>query len=234
MEMETEAAQVLEKFTQNEFVDALRRNVLFQELTKEQLVKVFSYAHEQHFDPGSFIIHQGELGAELFIIQTGAVEILKSGRTGGSMHQLAVLHAGDSFGELALIDSGVRSASVRALQPTTVLVLTGIALDSLLHESDIIALIYKGLCFQMSGRLRFVNEIATAALEQETNKNRLQNVLAAAVLGIAACIAVYTYYLGTQSCLSNVENAVRQPVAAQTPAMPSNQQGALPTVPQGL
>jgi CRP-like cAMP-binding protein len=233
MDNET-TATVLEKFKQNEFIAALRRNVLFQELTDEQLLKVFSFTCEERFEPGSFIIHQGELGAELFIIQTGSVEVIKNGRLGGKQHQLATLQAGDSFGELALIDSGFRSASVRALQPTTVLVLTGVALESLLHESDIIALIYKGLSFQLSGRLRFVNEIATAALEQETRQFKLQRVLAGAIIAAVICIGMYAYYLGAKWGAEHAANTAAQPVA-EHPVNPANSSAEpFPGVHKGL
>jgi CRP-like cAMP-binding protein len=233
MEMETESPQVLAKFQRNEFVDALRRNVLFQELTDEQLLRIFALTCEERFETGSFIIHQGELGTELFIIQTGSVEVIKSARLGGTQHQLAVLRAGDSFGELALVDNGFRSASVRALQPTTVLVLTGVALESLLHESDIIALIYKGLSFQLSGRLRYVNEIATAALEQETRQFKLQKALAVGIIAVVVCIGAYAYYLGAKSVPNNV-NPEPHPAVATAPAQPASDVAQMPPVPRGF
>jgi len=133
---------------------------------------------------------------------------------------------------LALVDNGFRSASIRALQPTTVLVLTGVALESLLHESDIIALIYKGLSFQMSGRLRYVNVIATAALEQETRQFKLQSALAIAIIAAVVCIGAYAYYLGAKSCLSHLP-AATPPTEAAPPTNPVDT-SEMPAVPKGF
>ena len=73
------------------------------------------------FRDGECIVQQGELGDCMYVIQSGSVEVIR--RAGNQEFSLAVLGEGDFFGEMALFDREVRSASVRALGEVWVLTL---------------------------------------------------------------------------------------------------------------
>ncbi len=64
------------------------------------------------YDNGIIIIRQGEPGDCMYEIQEGQVEVIKE--KDGKEIQLAVLGKGDFFGEMAIFDREVRSATVRA------------------------------------------------------------------------------------------------------------------------
>jgi len=68
---------------------------------------------------GEIIVRQGEEGNCMFVIQMGQVEVLyeKDGR----QVKLAVMNEGEIFGEMALFEREVRSATVRALGEVRVL-----------------------------------------------------------------------------------------------------------------
>lgn len=69
-------------------------------------------------EPKTIIFREGELGDAAYIIQSGAVEILKHAEHGEI--QLAILDAGDVLGEMALFEpKNSRSATARALTPVT-------------------------------------------------------------------------------------------------------------------
>lgn len=70
---------------------------------------------------GEYIVHQGEAGECMYFVQSGEVEVVR--RSGGREFYLAVLGAGEFFGEMALLERDVRSASVRALGDAQVLTL---------------------------------------------------------------------------------------------------------------
>jgi CRP-like cAMP-binding protein len=75
--------------------------------------------------PGEMIIAQGEIAAHMFVILTGEVEVLHKGAVDHDV-RLALLGPGDWIGEMALLevqprDVQPRSASVRALAPSTLL-----------------------------------------------------------------------------------------------------------------
>ncbi len=69
----------------------------------------------EHFEPGENIFAEGDFGDRLYVVRKGEVEVLREGV------RLAVLGAGDYFGEMALLASRPRNATVRAVKPTDVL-----------------------------------------------------------------------------------------------------------------
>ncbi len=92
---------------------ALKREVLvkmpiFARLTERELLRVMQVAEVLAFAPGARVITEGERGDELFIMLSGKVGVSK----GGS--QLVQLGQGEHFGEMALIRSAARSATVIA------------------------------------------------------------------------------------------------------------------------
>ncbi len=73
------------------------------------------------FDTGDVLIREGEVGAESYILVNGKVQVskLRSGRP----VNICTLGGGDSVGEMSMITSEARSATVTALEPTEVMVL---------------------------------------------------------------------------------------------------------------
>lgn len=65
------------------------------------------------YENGDAIIHQGDAGDCMYVIQEGEVEVICS--QDGNPVRLAVLGQGDIFGELSLFGDNKRSATVRAL-----------------------------------------------------------------------------------------------------------------------
>lgn len=72
------------------------------------------------FEPGEALMTQGELSSELYIILGGEVSIQQEDR--GMVRDLGILRHGDLVGEMAQFDGLPRSATVKALSPTQVLV----------------------------------------------------------------------------------------------------------------
>lgn len=84
------------------------------------------------FYKGQTIIEQDVSGNRAFYIERGLVEVLV--KDGPYMVRVAVLGAGEIFGEMALIEHRDRSAIVRALQDTTVSIITNRELDEKLNN----------------------------------------------------------------------------------------------------
>lgn len=72
---------------------------------------------------GDYIFHEGDPATEFYVIQQGQVEVVKGSIAADGEEILAILGPGDFFGEGALIDSGARSASIRARSNVEVTVL---------------------------------------------------------------------------------------------------------------
>lgn len=71
------------------------------------------------YQAGQNIVRQGEPGECMYVIQSGQVVVLQQNE--GSEVALAVLSKGDFFGEMALFEREVRSATVRALNEARIL-----------------------------------------------------------------------------------------------------------------
>ncbi len=97
----------------------LKKVSWFEDLDQKSLDAIANSAVEQSYQPGQEIVRQGDVGVGAFIIRSGAVEIIQD--KDGHETRLATLGAGEVFGEMALLDEFPRSATVRAIEPTTVL-----------------------------------------------------------------------------------------------------------------
>jgi CRP-like cAMP-binding protein len=81
---------------------------LFSQLEEKDLDQLGRQLHERRFAEGAEVTTEGATGAGFFVIVEGNAEV-----TIGGEHR-ATLGPGDHFGEIALIDDGVRSASIVA------------------------------------------------------------------------------------------------------------------------
>ncbi|MBI2773494.1 MAG: cyclic nucleotide-binding domain-containing protein [Chloroflexi bacterium] len=119
-------------------VDFLRHVPLFQDLDERILKEIAQAAVEQRWERGHEILRQGDTGVGLFIIRSGKVEIIQE--HGGTPEKMADLGPGAVFGEMALLDEFPRSATVRAVEPTTCLAITRWHFKGILESHPEIAL----------------------------------------------------------------------------------------------
>ena len=105
----------------NTFVNILRQSDIFYQLTPTQLEMVANLCSEITIKAGEIIFKENSASKELYIIAEGEVEIVIGPsvvRDPGKSHPkdsvIAILRKGQSFGEVALVDEGLRSASARA------------------------------------------------------------------------------------------------------------------------
>lgn len=90
---------------------ALLRSIPFLKTADAKTLEMLeSHLRPVSFAAGEMIVHQGELGSNMYFLTEGAVEVLKEGND----KPVAVLGPGNLFGEMALILSEPRIASVRA------------------------------------------------------------------------------------------------------------------------
>ncbi len=100
-------------------VDFLKRVQLFEDLDQRSLESIANAAVEQSYQPGQDVVRQGDTGVGAFIIRSGRVEVVQE--RAGTTERIGELRSGDVFGEMALLDEFPRSATVRAVEPTTCL-----------------------------------------------------------------------------------------------------------------
>jgi len=76
-----------------------------------------------HYEPGDYIIRQGEPPASFYVIEQGEVEVVRSTDDNPEGEVIAMIGAGSFFGEQALLSQQPRTASVRARTPVEVVVM---------------------------------------------------------------------------------------------------------------
>jgi ATP-binding cassette, subfamily B, bacterial len=91
-------------------------------MSRSELSELSKVVVTERFAPGEVIVREGEPGDKLYILVHGRVEVLATGPA-GTQQRLAELRDGDYFGEVALLRSAPRIASVRGLTSTAALVL---------------------------------------------------------------------------------------------------------------
>ena len=101
--------------------ESLRRVSLFQGLQPKQIKSLAKMTVSRTFEPGTAIVTEGKMGVGLYCIVSGRVRVTM--RTPSGDRELRVMGPGESFGELALLDSQPRSATVTAIERTTAILL---------------------------------------------------------------------------------------------------------------
>ncbi len=113
-------------------VRLLRAVDFLEALTQEEIERL---AHEVRIEPypaRMVVVREGDGGDSLFLIAKGRVKVSTQPPGGGLEWPIAVVEAGDYFGEMSLLTGAPRSATVRTLEDTDLLVLTKDALRPVL------------------------------------------------------------------------------------------------------
>lgn len=131
----------------------------FEGLNSSELEQIASICVEKTLQPGDLLTTQGVPGDELFIITQGFVEILVLSSAEGRSKALVNLGPGQIIGEMALVDKGPRSATVKALsEPTVVQVIRHQEFDELCQQNTRIGyIVMRNLAIDLSFKLRHQN-----------------------------------------------------------------------------
>lgn len=116
----------------------LGQTKLFDGLASETLGSMAERCADRAYKKGQLIFHQGDPGEALYVVVEGLVKVVVASPEGAEV-LLVTLGPPDTFGELALIDGGPRSASVEVVENTRLLVLTRTTLLELLREHQELA-----------------------------------------------------------------------------------------------
>lgn len=111
---------------------------VFRGLSEGELTKLSTLVVERDFPAGAVICQEGAVEHSFYVIVQGRVEIVKSLGTGEV--QFDVRGPGGFFGEMGLIESAPRSATVRTLEPCRLLEVDEAVFDQLLADNPVVAL----------------------------------------------------------------------------------------------
>ena len=104
-------------------LDDVAASPLFRMFSRDELVAIVRQLQLLSFEPGDILLLQGQPGDSLFVIATGEVRVFAQDG-GGKPTAVAKIPAPAFFGEIAVVRGGVRTATITAATPVTVLELT--------------------------------------------------------------------------------------------------------------
>lgn len=133
----------------NAYMEHLARVPLFSACNKVELKSLARRTNDIKVDAGRVLIRERQGAYEFFIVVEGQAEVSRDGRP------VAVLGPGDFFGELALLDRGLRDATVTALTPMEIIVLPQWDFEAALDEAPGMT---RKLLAGMARRLRAADE----------------------------------------------------------------------------
>ena len=114
---------------QNVKVEALRRAPLFDGLAKKELTELARATDELSVPVGTVLCREGSLGSEFFVVVEGTADVTRDGKL------LATRSSGDFFGEIALLATTKRTATVTATTELRCFVLTSRAFRAVLDDN---------------------------------------------------------------------------------------------------
>jgi CRP/FNR family cyclic AMP-dependent transcriptional regulator len=159
---------------------------MFEQLNEDDLLALAKVIDELEVPEGHTLFQAGDPGDSLFIVRAGKIELFIKD-TAGQKIVLTTAEPGDMFGELAMLDSGSRTATALALTESEVLVLDRDDLILLFQRKPEAAL---HMLASLSGLTRKADELLRTRVSRNVNEE--MEVHSTALLRIADWIAWFS------------------------------------------
>jgi CRP/FNR family cyclic AMP-dependent transcriptional regulator len=131
---------------------------IFAGLGEDALTLLFKRAEAVNFAQGDVVVREGEVGSKFFLIKSGQVRVVKNIDTNDEV-LLARLGARDFFGEMCILETLPRAASVQATEPTELVSLPSTAFYHLYQaRPDQYSILLLNIARDLSRRLRKLDE----------------------------------------------------------------------------
>jgi anion transporter len=113
---------------------------LFLGLERVTLAKLAAHLEPLFYSSGSVIFRQAEPGDAFYLVATGSVGVYSTSRSSAAETRVKILHAGEPFGEMALLTNSPRTATIKAETDCEVLRLDRSSFLDLVREQPSVAL----------------------------------------------------------------------------------------------
>lgn len=137
---------------------------IFAGLNEDALTLLFERAEALQMAPGDLVVREGEVGSKFFLIKSGQVRVVKNVDTEEEV-LLARLGARDFFGEMCILETLPRAASVQATEATELVLLPSTAFYHLYQaRPDQYSILVLNIARDLSRRLRKLDEAFAAKI----------------------------------------------------------------------
>jgi CRP-like cAMP-binding protein len=151
---------------------SIRRVPLFRDFADDEIAGIAATVSDRTYTKHDFIVREGDPGSTFFFLVSGSVSVCRIMADGREMI-LAILKEGDFFGEMAMFDSSLRSASIKTLTDVEVGAIRYTDFLVLLDENPRVG---RSLAIALSERLRAANALIAATTSQDI-RARLASLL---------------------------------------------------------
>jgi CRP-like cAMP-binding protein len=190
-----------------EIVELLGRVPVFSTLEQDDLGRIAQLAVPRSFEPGQIVFREGDASDTCYVVRSGRARAIREHADGRTI-TLATFGSGDIFGELAMFEDELRSATVEAVQPTSVVAVLGPDMRRLMVEHPEISI---RLVVALGRRLRETND-RLAKQSFQTVQSRVAVVLSELVAQAVAAGAPAREVLltATQADLAKLAGSSRE------------------------
>jgi CRP-like cAMP-binding protein len=148
--------------TIKEHLDKLRSEMIFSFIEDDDAEKIIPFFDLVNYPAKSVVFKEGDPGDFIGFVVSGKLEVKKQTEFKGNQLIIALLSSGALVGELSIFDQHKRSATVEAVEDTTMLILKNTSLDALLQQHPYTGTkLLKGLIRILALRLRKATERLT-------------------------------------------------------------------------
>ena len=145
-----------------EHLNTLRKEMMFDMLDDEDIEKISPFFEVIVYPADRVIFKEGDLGDFIGFVLSGKLEVKKLTEFKGNQLIIALLSKGAMVGELSMFDEHKRSATVEAVEETTLMILRNEAMESLIKQHPYTGIkILKALIRILALRLRKATERLT-------------------------------------------------------------------------
>jgi CRP-like cAMP-binding protein len=144
---------------------------LFERLDSAELAEITRIMEVRRLIEGEEVFHEGEAGDAWYVVYQGQVQVLEEAE--GHLREIAAIGRGGAFGEMATLDRGPRSATVRAREPLTLFRFREARFSELLDEGSLAA--YK-LVLAMARMLSLRHRELTRQLSESPSRTRVYQI----------------------------------------------------------
>lgn len=200
-------------------IKLFQKNRFFRGLSDRQMRQLLPLVRKIAVNEGEYIVHEGDLANDLFVIVEGEVDVIKKEPLSDQRHRLTNLKKEDIFGEMALIEQGTHSATVRANKPTTLLALSitdartlssekttyenligklkemVAEVEALSHEQPTYSKLSANLASELSLRLRQANEVTVESLRGQLHEAKTRVRMGSFMINVLAMLVLYVFSL---------------------------------------
>lgn len=137
----------------------VQNSKLLKNLPEASLSNLKEKVHRREWAEGSIVFHEGDVGEQMYFIESGVVEILKLVE-GDIKTPLATFGPGQCFGEMSLIDNSPRTASAVTREAAVLLSLSREDFNAYLKTDPLgAAILLMGVLWEVNERLRHTDQL---------------------------------------------------------------------------